>query len=81
VFRRDWELPALDLPTRTGDVTVHCSCTLHMSYPPTRRERRVVYAGFSLPPKGEPLTAYLAATREVRENSYKKVSQPPSPVA
>jgi Phytanoyl-CoA dioxygenase (PhyH) len=81
VFRHDWELPALDLPTHTGDVTVHCSCTLHMSYPPTRRERRVVYAGFSLPPKGEPLTAHLAATREVRENSYKKVSQPPSPVA
>jgi Phytanoyl-CoA dioxygenase (PhyH) len=44
----DLDLPRLPLPTRTGDVTVHCSCTLHMSRPPVSAERRVVYTGFGL---------------------------------
>ena len=35
-FRPEWGLPIVDLPTRTGDVTVHCSCTMHMSHPPHR---------------------------------------------
>ena len=47
-FRESWGLPAVPLPTRTGDVTVHCSCTLHMSRPPVSSERRVVYTGFNL---------------------------------
>ena len=42
------DLPALPLPTRTGDITVHCSCTLHMSRQPVSAERRVVYTGFGL---------------------------------
>jgi hypothetical protein len=42
------DLPRVPLPTRTGDVTVHCSCTLHMSEPPVSAERRVVYTGFNL---------------------------------
>jgi hypothetical protein len=42
------DLPKIPLPTRTGDVTVHCSCTLHMSRPPVSAERRVVYTGFGL---------------------------------
>jgi Phytanoyl-CoA dioxygenase (PhyH) len=42
------DLPRVPLPTRTGDVTVHCSCTLHMSRPPVSTERRVVYTGFGL---------------------------------
>ena len=45
------DLPRLPLPTRTGDVTVHCSCTLHMSRPPVSSERRVVYTGFGLAPR------------------------------
>jgi hypothetical protein len=45
------DLPRLPLPTRTGDVTVHCSCTLHMSRPPISAERRVVYTGFGLAPR------------------------------
>ena len=45
------DLPRLPLPTQTGDVTVHCSCTLHMSRPPESAERRVVYTGFSLAPR------------------------------
>lgn len=46
--RPDLDLPRVPLPTVTGDVTVHCSCTLHMSRPPVDRERRVVYTGFGL---------------------------------
>jgi hypothetical protein len=45
------DLPRVPLPTRTGDVTVHCSCTLHMSRPPVSAERRVVYTGFTLAPQ------------------------------
>jgi Phytanoyl-CoA dioxygenase (PhyH) len=45
------DLPRLALPTSVGDVTVHCSCTLHMSRPPVSAERRVVYTGFSLAPR------------------------------
>ena len=44
------DLPALALETRTGDVTVHCSDTLHRAHPPVDRPRRVVYTGFGLPP-------------------------------
>jgi hypothetical protein len=45
------DLPCLPLPTRTGDITVHCSCTLHMSRRPVSAERRVVYTGFGLAPR------------------------------
>jgi hypothetical protein len=45
------DLPRVPLPTRCGDVTVHCSCTLHMSRPPVSAERRVVYTGFNLAPR------------------------------
>ena len=46
--------PGLDLEprmleTRTGDVTVHCSDTLHRAHPPVERPRKVVYSGFRLP--------------------------------
>lgn len=37
------------LETRTGDVTVHCSDTLHRAHPPRERPRKVVYSGFRLP--------------------------------
>jgi hypothetical protein len=49
--RPDLDLPRIPLPTNTGDVTVHCSCTLHMSRPPIDLERRVVYTGFGLAPR------------------------------
>jgi hypothetical protein len=55
------DLPAVDLPTRTGDVTVHLSCTLHKSQPPVERERRVLYTGFRLPLRG------TDAEREARD--------------
>jgi hypothetical protein len=49
--RSDLDLPRIPLPTNTGDITVHCSCTLHMSRPPIDQERRVVYTGFSQAPR------------------------------
>ncbi len=49
--------PRLDLAPRlletaTGDVTVHCSDTLHRAHPPVDRPRKVVYTSFVLPPRG-----------------------------
>jgi hypothetical protein len=45
------DLPRIPVPTEIGDVTVHCSCTFHMSRPPVSAERRVVYTGFGLAPR------------------------------
>jgi len=75
--RRDLDLPVVDLPTATGDVTVHLSCTLHMSQPPTTRERRVLYTDFCLPDidgRGDPGEAKIS---RIREAAPKTVSQPP----
>jgi hypothetical protein len=47
------DLRPMMLETQTGDVTVHCSDTLHRAHPPVDRPRKVVYSGFSLPPRGE----------------------------
>lgn len=44
-------------------VTVHCSCTLHMSRAPVSLERRVVYTGFELAP---PSRRYRRAARARR---------------
>ncbi len=77
MLRPGLDLPVIDLPTRTGDVTVHLSCTLHMAQPPVDRERRVLYTGFGLPPRD--LAATKAAKRrllEVREAAPVTVSQP-----
>jgi len=78
--RSSSDLPIVDLPTETGDVTVHCSCTLHMSQPPVERERRVMYTGFGLPANdevGEGQQRAMAAIGAVREGAYKTVSQAP----
>ena len=50
-LNEDVDLPIVSLPTRAGDVTIHCSCTLHEARPPRVNERKVVYTGFGLPPK------------------------------
>ncbi|HEX7135226.1 MAG TPA: phytanoyl-CoA dioxygenase family protein [Iamia sp.] len=82
LLRRDNDLPIVDLPTETGDVTVHLSCTLHMAQPPVDRERRVLYTGFRLPPANREATR---AARErlgrIREAAPVTVSQPASPVS
>ena len=73
------DLPMIDLPTRTGDVTLHLSCTLHMAQPPVERERRVMYSGFSLPPLDRRAAAEgRARLRAVREAAPVTVSQPPA---
>jgi hypothetical protein len=63
--RPDLDLPRIPLPTHTGDVTVHCSCTLHMSRPPIDQERRVVYTGFGLAPRPGDVREELSA-EEIR---------------
>jgi hypothetical protein len=76
--RRNADLPAVDLPTNTGDVTVHVSCTTHMAQPPVDHERRVMYTGFSLPVRDRAAAgAARARLREVREAAPVTVSQPP----
>ncbi len=45
------DLAPIKLETRTGDLTVHCSDTLHRAHRPLDRPRKVVYTGFGLPPK------------------------------
>jgi hypothetical protein len=81
-LRRDNDLPDLGLPTQTGDVTIHLSCTLHMAQPPVDRERKVLYTGFRLPPLN-PEAARAARERlgKVREAAAVTVSQESSPVA
>jgi hypothetical protein len=63
VKQPDLDLPEVPLPTRTGDVTIHLSCTMHMAQPPTEHERRVMYSGFGLPPRDDADPAALAAAR------------------
>jgi hypothetical protein len=78
--RSESDLPVVDLPTTTGDVTVHCSCTLHMSQPPVARERRVAYTGFGLAEvahASEGRARALSDIGNVRDAAYKTVSQAP----
>jgi hypothetical protein len=76
--RPSWDLPEIGLPTRTGDVTVHTSCTMHMSHSPVDRERRVMYTGFSLPPRsGDTAQRGVDVLSRVREQAHRVVSQAP----
>jgi hypothetical protein len=72
------DLEPIDLPTRTGDVTVHLSCTQHMSQPPVRRTRKVLYTGFAQRPL-DPDAAEHNRRRlnDVRSKTHTSVSQPP----
>lgn len=55
------------LETSTGDITVHCSDTLHRAHPPVERRRTVVYTGFGLPPlPGDAATARAGDARSAR---------------
>ena len=75
--RRGLDLPQVDLPTRTGDVTIHLSCTLHMAQPPVARERRVLYTDFSLPSRDGSRAPGEDTLKRIREGAPTKVSQPP----
>jgi len=82
-LRKGCDLPVLDLPTSTGDATVHGSCTLHMAQPPVERERRVMYTGFALPEHvaiGDARRRALGDIGRVREGAYTTVSQAPGHV-
>lgn len=76
--RKGLDLPDVPLPTRTGDVTVHLSCTMHMSQAPRLAERRVLYTGLRLPDDGRTAPEIERKLSRIREGSYKKVSQPPA---
>jgi hypothetical protein len=72
------DLQPVDLPTRTGDVTVHLSCTQHMSQPPVKRTRKVVYTGFAQKPV-DPEAAERQRQRlnAVRSRTHTSISQEP----
>ena len=42
------DMDSIKLETNTGDLTVHCSATLHRAHRPTAQPRKVVYTGFRL---------------------------------
>jgi hypothetical protein len=72
------DLEPIDLPTRTGDVTVHLSCTQHMSQPPVKRTRKVLYTGFGQSPV-DPEAAERNRQRlgAVRSKTHTSISQQP----
>ncbi len=72
------DLEPIELPTRTGDVTVHLSCTLHMSQSPVTRTRKVLYTSF----KQQPLNEEAAEVQRrrlnaVRSKTHTSISQLP----
>ncbi|NRA08771.1 MAG: phytanoyl-CoA dioxygenase family protein [Myxococcales bacterium] len=72
------DLEPVDLPTGVGDVTVHLSCTQHMSQPPVSRTRKVLYTGFGQRP-ADPEAAETNRQRlqAVRSKTHTSVSQEP----
>jgi hypothetical protein len=74
--RPGFDLEPLDLPTETGDVTIHLSCTLHMAQPPVSLERRVLYTDLALPTDETDRSRVEAAVRRVREAAPTTVNQP-----
>lgn len=74
----DLDLEPVDLPTRTGDVTVHLSCTQHMSQPPVTHTRKVLYTGFAQR-AADPKAAEINRRRldAVRSKTHTSISQQP----
>lgn len=72
------DLEPVDLPTRTGDVTVHLSCTQHMSQPPVESPRKVLYTGWGQRPV-DPAAAEQNRRRlnDVRSKTHTSISQEP----
>ena len=72
------DLEPVDLPTQTGDVTVHLSCTQHMSQPPVKRTRKVLYTGFGqVAPDAKQAEANRARLGAVRSKTHTSISQEP----
>jgi hypothetical protein len=80
----DSYLPVVPLPTETGDVTVHLSCTIHEAMPPMTIERKVMYTGFGFAPRPEDHVDHDKRRRDasdLRNRAAAVASQPPSPLA
>lgn len=72
------DLEPVDLPTETGDVTVHLSCTQHMSQPPVKQPRKVLYTGFGQPsPDALQAAANRAKLGAVIGKTHTSISQEP----
>ena len=72
------DLQPVDLPTQTGDITVHLSCTQHMSQPPLKQTRKVLYTGFGQVAEDVELAAANhGRMSEVRHKTHTSVSQQP----
>jgi len=72
------DLEPIDLPTSTGDVTVHLSCTQHMSKPPVRQTRKVLYTGFAQQPvDSEAAEIQRRRLNAVRSKTHTSISQEP----
>jgi hypothetical protein len=72
------DLEPIDLPTQTGDVTVHLSCTLHMSQPPVTEPRKVLYTGFGqMPLDLEAADAGRQRLNALRSKTHTSISQEP----
>lgn len=74
------DLPVVDLATTTGDLTIHCSCTLHMAQPPVTTPRRVLYTSLVMEPLDPEGAARARARRTaIREAAPVTVSQQAAP--
>jgi hypothetical protein len=72
------DLEPVALPTKTGDVTVHLSCTQHMSQPPVERGRKVLYTGFGQRPVDrEAADRNRQRLNRVRAKTHTSISQEP----
>ena len=72
------DLEPIDLPTQIGDVTIHLSCTQHMSQAPVDATRKVVYTGFGqVSADASRAAANRARIDEVRGKAHTSVSQEP----
>jgi hypothetical protein len=72
------DLEPIDLPTQTGDVTVHLSCTQHMSQPPVKRTRKVLYTAFAQRPvDAEAAERQRQRLSAVRSRTHTSISQQP----
>ncbi|HIF93003.1 MAG TPA: hypothetical protein EYQ60_07725 [Myxococcales bacterium] len=72
------DLEVIGLPTRTGDVTVHLTCTQHMSQAPVTNTRKVVYTGFGqVPADAAGAASNRARIDAVRGKAHTSVSQEP----
>lgn len=63
------------IETRTGDITVHCSCTMHKSKRPTEYERKALYASLGLPERDKRTIGRERVVFETRQEVQKIASR------